>query len=172
MPDSHRHDLLCSSSEPIGPGLFWQAIGCRAVGASIVTTHDNGSPHGFLALSATHLTASPPTIMVSIDQRTSACAHVLASRCFAVNYLSHDQASLYDRFTAKDGLTGPERFVGLEWDTGVSGAPLLQGVAGVLDCRLDEHIERHGAIIAIGSLVDFRNFRERRPLVHFQGRIQ
>lgn len=170
--DTQRQDLLRPSGEPIGVNLFWQAIGCRAVGAAIVTTSDDGLPHGFLALSATHLAALPPTIMVSIDQRTAACAHVLASRCFAVNYLSQGQASLYERFIAWDGLTGPKRFSGVEWETGLSGAPLLQGVTGVLDCRLDEHIERHGTTIAIGTLVDFRNFRERQPLVHFQGKIR
>jgi flavin reductase (DIM6/NTAB) family NADH-FMN oxidoreductase RutF len=170
--DTQRQEVPRFSGEPIGAALFWRAIGCRAVGAAIVTTSDNGLPHGFLALSATHLAAFPPTIMVSIDQRTSACAHVLASRCFAVNYLSQGQASLYDRFTARDGLTGPERFSSVEWETGISGAPLLRGVTGVLDCHLDEHIQRHGTIIALGTLVDFRNFRERRPLIHFQGKIE
>jgi flavin reductase (DIM6/NTAB) family NADH-FMN oxidoreductase RutF len=159
-----------SSGTPISIGTFWQALGCRAVGAAIVTTSDDGQPHGFLALSATHLTADPPTIMVSIDKRTTACAHVLSSRCFAVNYLARDQSHIYDRFAAKDGPGVPARFSNIDWETGASGAPLLQGVVGVLDCRLDEAIERHGTVIALGTLIDFRNFRDREPLLHFQGR--
>src|SRR5690606_9880227 len=47
-------------------GSFWKAVGVRAVGAAIVTAEAADGPRGFLALSATHLCASPPTMMVSI----------------------------------------------------------------------------------------------------------
>lgn len=39
---------------------FWKAIGCRAIGVAIVTAKGADGPAGFLALSATHLSASPP----------------------------------------------------------------------------------------------------------------
>ena len=53
---------------------FWKAIGCRAIGVAIVTAKGADGPAGFLALSATHLSASPPMMMVSIGLTTSALA--------------------------------------------------------------------------------------------------
>ena len=43
---------------------FWQAIGQRAIGATIVTAAGSGGPAGLLGLSATHVTADPPTMLV------------------------------------------------------------------------------------------------------------
>ena len=43
-----------------------------------MTARGTAGPAGFLALSATHLTASPPTMMVSIGLTTSALAAVRA----------------------------------------------------------------------------------------------
>jgi len=65
-------------NDPAGPARlieikdFWRAIGERAIGAAVVTAADIHGPAGFLALSATHLCADPPMMMVSIDKRTSA----------------------------------------------------------------------------------------------------
>ena len=55
---------------------FWKAIGCRAIGVAIVTAKGTDGPAGFLALSATHLSASPPMMMVSIGLTTSALGAV------------------------------------------------------------------------------------------------
>lgn len=150
---------------------FWGAIGCRAVGAAIVTTIGSDGPSGFLGLSATHLTASPPTMTVSIDRRTSACADILASGVFAINYLARSGLPVFERFAARDGLKGAARFEGLALRTLATGAPVLPGIVGVLDCRLDEAIERHGVVIAIGRIAAFESVGDAEPLIHYQGRV-
>ena len=66
---------------------FWKAIGCRAIGVAIVTAKGSDGPAGFLALSATHLSASPPMMMVSIGLTTSALGAVRQSNHFAINYV-------------------------------------------------------------------------------------
>jgi flavin reductase (DIM6/NTAB) family NADH-FMN oxidoreductase RutF len=155
----------------IDPGVYWTAIGCRAVGASIVTTKGAAGPSGFLGLSASHLTASPPTVTVSIDRKTSACADILHSGCFAINYLALEGMAVFERFASRTGPKGAERFDELDLRTLATGAPVLPDIVGVLDCKLDEAIERHGVVLAIGRIVSFERFPDKAPLLHFQGRV-
>ena len=59
-------------SDEIDVKTFWKALGCRAIGAAIVTAKGTDGPAGFLALSATHLTASPPMMMIANALNTNA----------------------------------------------------------------------------------------------------
>ena len=159
------------SEAGIEPKLFWQAIGCRAIGAAVVTAQDAEGPAGFLALSATHLSADPPRMMVSIDQRTSALRTVLNARHFAINYLTRAQEELVAIFGGKSPLKGAERFQAERWTTLATGAPTLVGALGVLDCRFEESIERAGTAIVIGRLLAYTAAAELEPLISFRGKF-
>jgi flavin reductase (DIM6/NTAB) family NADH-FMN oxidoreductase RutF len=147
---------------------FWQAIGCRAVGAAVVTARDASGPAGFLALSATHLSADPPRLMVSVDAKTSALLTIRAARHFAINYLNAEQEEMTRIFGGRTELQGADRFTKGTWTTLTTGAPVLADAVGVLDCELEETIER-GAVIAIGRLVANSVSANARPLVSFRG---
>src|SRR5580658_1361955 len=85
---------------------FWQAIGQRAIGSTVVTARIESGPAGLLGLSATHLCADPPIMMVSVDKRTSALPTILQAQHFALNYLSSAQWELADIFGGKSDLKG------------------------------------------------------------------
>jgi flavin reductase (DIM6/NTAB) family NADH-FMN oxidoreductase RutF len=148
---------------------FWGAVGQRAMGVSVVTASGAEGPAGFLGLSTAHVCADPPTMLVSIDQRTSALQTVLASRHFAINYLAHDQQTIAEIFGGKSPLKGADRFSADAWGALSSGAPVLRAAAGAIDCVLEEAIERFGVVIAIGRVVDF-SASTRDPLIFFRGR--
>lgn len=162
--------MTSSSERDIGPGEFWKAVGTRACGASIVTARDAAGPAGFLGLSATHLSASPPMLMVSVGNTTSALGTIRNAGHFAINYLTLDDRDLIDIFGGKTAAKGADRFEANRWSTLSSGAPALSKALGVLDCRLEELIERHGATIAIGRLVDFR-LGSGEPALMYQGSV-
>lgn len=159
-----------SAPETIDVGTFWKIVGARAVGASIVTASDANGPAGFLGLSATHLSASPPMLMVSIGMKTSALQTVLASRHFAISYLAAEDQALADSFGGKGDLKGADRFDPTRWTTLTTGAPVLADAVGAVDCLLEETIERHGTVIAFGRIVDFRLNAAAKPLVMFSGK--
>jgi len=159
------------ASAGIDPKAFWGAIGCRAVGAAIVTVAGPEGPSGFLALSATHLTASPPTVTVSLDAKTSAGPDLISSGAFAINYLATEARPVLDRFVGRDAPSGAARFEGVEIMTLATGAPVLPDIVGVLDCAVEEIIERFGVMIVIGRIMAFENHRDRRPLVYYQGQV-
>jgi flavin reductase (DIM6/NTAB) family NADH-FMN oxidoreductase RutF len=148
---------------------FWQAIGQRATGSTIVTARSEDGPAGLLGLSATHLCADPPTMLVSVDRRTSALPTILKARHFALNYLSSARRALADIFGGKSDLRGADRFGTAPWGTLVTGAPILQDAVGVIDCELVETIERYNVVMILGRVVATSGDPNAVPLVHFRG---
>lgn len=153
----------------IDPRTFWRAIGNRAVGVSVVTATGAEGPAGFLGLSASHLTASPPLVTVAIDPSTSALAAVRSSGAFAINYLSAAAIDVYERFSSRDAPKGAARFEGLRWVPGASGAPVFVDVVATFDCRVRELVELHGVVLAIGEIVAVSSDPAAEPLVYFRG---
>ena len=154
---------------PIDAKTFWRALGVRASAVAVVTAQGHDGPSGFLALSATHLCADPPMLMVSIDKRTGTFAAVEQARHFAVNYLPRGHEAMADMFGGKTGVRGADRFAPGRWGSLTTGAPVLNDAIGALDCVLEETIERFNTIIAIGRLVDFAAREDDEPLLFFRG---
>jgi flavin reductase (DIM6/NTAB) family NADH-FMN oxidoreductase RutF len=155
-------------AKPIDAGRFWRAIANRAAGSTIVTACSDQGPAGFLGLSATHVCADPPLVLVAIDRRTSALRTVLAARHFALNFLPRGAGAMADMFGGKGAQTGAARFEAGKWSRLTTGAPVLFDAVGAIDCTLEETIERHGVTIAIGRVVDILEGTGD-PLVHFRG---
>jgi flavin reductase (DIM6/NTAB) family NADH-FMN oxidoreductase RutF len=147
---------------------FWRAIGHRAIGSTVVTARSAEGPAGFLGLSATHVSADPPLMLVSIDRRTSALQTILAARHFAINYLPRDAIEVAETFAGRRAASGAARFVPDAWDELETGAPVLRGALGALDCVLEETLERHGTVLAIGRVVAVRHGEGGEPLIHFR----
>ena len=155
-------------TDEIDAKTFWKAQGCRAIGVAIVTAKGADGPAGFLALSATHLSASPPMMMVSIGLTTSALAAVRHGNHFAINYVPKGAEAMVKEFGGGGALNGADRFLPGAWTELKSGAPTLVDSVGVIDCRLDELIERHGTVIALGRVVAY-SASAREPLISFRG---
>jgi flavin reductase len=149
---------------------FWQALGQRPIGATIVTAKGETGPAGFLGLSASHVSADPPIMLVSIGKKTSALKDILASRHFAVNFLAAGAEALLDSFGGRTDDKGASRFDPDKWTTLETGAPVYREAQGAMDCRLEETIERGDVVIAIGRVVAVSAGGEGEPLVLFRGK--
>jgi len=157
-----------TEAKSIDPKTFWRSLGTRATGVVIATARGADGPAGFLALSATHLTADPPTMMVAIDKRTSALAAVLHGKHFALNFLAKGDEEIATMFGGRTDVRGAERFAPGRWGMLTTGAPVLNEAIGAIDCALEETIARNNVIMAIGRVVDVVT-REGEPLVFFRG---
>lgn len=160
---------LPSSESAIDQRAFWRAIGNRALGSTVVTAQSDEGPAGFLGLSAAHVSADPPLMLVSVDRRTSALPVILAARHFALNFLAREAAEIADMFGGKGSKKGAERFDAGRWGTLKTGAPVLLDAVGAIDCRLEETVERDGVVIVIGRVVAFMDGGDKAPLIHFRG---
>ncbi len=163
---------MTSSDTPMDAKTFWRALGMRAVGVTVVTAQGAEGPAGFLALSATHVTAEPPSMLVSIDDRTHALQAVLHNRHFAINYLAAADQPLADSFGGRGPLKGADRFEAGRWQTLATGAPVYAGALGVIDCRLEETFRYHNTTIAVGRIAAFHLSDQSEALVFYRGQYR
>jgi flavin reductase (DIM6/NTAB) family NADH-FMN oxidoreductase RutF len=158
-----------SEQADISPGAFWQVLGQRAVGMTLVTAADGQGPVGFIGLSAAHVSASPPTLLVSLDHKTAARAVILERRHFAINYLGRDQRALADLF-ADRGSDRAARFASPDWTRLATGAPVLSTALGAFDCEVVDVIERAGTSVVFGKVAAWHSLEVGEPLVYFRGK--
>ena len=157
---------------PIDAKTFWRMLGMRAVGVTVVTAQGDDGPAGFLALSATHVTADPPSMLVSIDDRTNALQAVLQRRHFAINYLSAADQPLADSFGGRGPLKGTDRFEAGRWRTLATGAPVLVDAVGTIDCTLEDTFRFHNTTIAVGRVVAFHASENEEALLFYRGQYR
>jgi flavin reductase (DIM6/NTAB) family NADH-FMN oxidoreductase RutF len=169
MTEPTTSESSCPADPAIDQRAFWRAVGNRASGSTVVTARSDAGPAGFLGLSAAHVSADPPLMLVSIDKRTSALQTILAARHFALNFLAREAADIDGIFGGKGAQKGAERFETGRWGTLKTGAPVLLDGVGAIDCSLEETIERHGIVIAIGRVVAIMDGGDKAPLIHFHG---
>jgi flavin reductase (DIM6/NTAB) family NADH-FMN oxidoreductase RutF len=107
-------------------------------------------------------------MMVSIGLTTSALPAVKEGNHFAINYVPKGRDDLAKQFGGGGSFKGADRFRPGDWSELKTGAPTLVDAVGVIDCRLDEMIERHGTIIALGRVVAYTS-GTKDPLISFRG---
>ena len=163
-------DLTVTSGAEIDAKAFWTTLGQRATGMTVVTADSDEGPTGFLGLSAAHVTADPPTMLVSVDHKTSALAGIRSRRHFAVNFLPATAANIADAFAGKAGLSGAARFAPGQWRILSTGAPVFCDALGAFDCTVDEILDRGGVSIVIGKVVAVASRANGDPLIFFRGR--
>lgn len=166
---SNAARVHAGSYDMIDGKQFWQAIGQRAMGSTVVTACSSGEPAGFLGLSASHICADPPTMVVSVAKRTSALPIIKSAGHFAVNYLSSTQRALADVFGGRSDLKGVDRFNTAGWAALATGAPILEGAVAAIDCELIEVVGRYEVEIIFGRVVATSSDPQAMPLVHFRG---
>jgi flavin reductase (DIM6/NTAB) family NADH-FMN oxidoreductase RutF len=162
--------LTVTSGQDIDGRTFWTALGQRATGMTVVTADSDEGPTGFLGLSAAHVSASPPTMLVSVDHKTSALAGIRSRRHFAVNFLPATAAAVADAFGGRTGATGAARFAAGEWRILSTGAPVFCDALGAFDCVVDQIVERGDVSIVIGKVVAVASRADGDPLIFFRGR--
>ena len=162
--------LTPTFGDEIDGRAFWLTLGQRPIGMTVVTSDSDDGPTGFLGLSAAHVTANPPTMLVSVDRKTSALAGILSRRHFAVNFLPATAVKIADAFGGKSGLSGAARFTAGEWCSLATGAPVFRDALGVFDCVVDDVLERGDVSIIIGKVVAVAASAGEEPLIFFRGK--
>jgi flavin reductase (DIM6/NTAB) family NADH-FMN oxidoreductase RutF len=146
---------------------FWSS------GVSVVATLTNGAHDfkyaGMTVSSFTSLSLEPPQILISIDKKSTTTGYLLKAGVFAISILSGVQAELSDRFAGRTPLPSHgDRFVGVEFETAVTGAPILHDVLAWLDCRVETVHDGNTHWIVIGSVMASGHQAEAAdPLIYF-----
>ncbi len=138
---------------PLDSNQFRQIMGGFPTGVTIVTTAHGGTPHGMTANAITSVSLDPLLMLFCARKTTRTHAMIQQSGVFVINFLTADMTALSDRFA---GRTGPEdqRFAGVACSTAGTGAPILAGALGWLDCRLVAAHDGGDHTIFVGEVVD------------------
>ena len=107
-----------------------------ATGVTVVTTCHDDELHGMTVNSFSSLTVEPPLVLFCADQSAHTYGLVEASGVFAVNVLSAGQEELSNLFAGRYPERDADRFAGVAYRQAVTGAPILEGSLGYLDCRV------------------------------------
>jgi 3-hydroxy-9,10-secoandrosta-1,3,5(10)-triene-9,17-dione monooxygenase reductase component len=134
-------------------------------GVAVVTSFGSDGPSGMTANAVASLSLEPPLMIVCFDRTARTLAAVEHSRRLAIQFLSHDQEAVAERFASK--RPEAEKFDHLDWSDR-EGVPALAGAVAGMACELRELVAGGDHLIAVAEVVDlWRGDGE--PLVFFEG---
>ncbi|MDB5506710.1 MAG: flavin reductase [Devosia sp.] len=148
---------------------FKNAMRHLAGAVSVITTGQGSDRTGFTATSVSSLSMDPPSMIVCLNRASSSWGVVREHRGFCINVLAHDQLHIADRFAGRGGATGAARYEGASWQQLETGALALANALTVIDCELEEAIERHSHAILIGHVRAVRTREQAEPLLYWHG---
>lgn len=147
---------------------FRRACGKFATGITILTVRDaSGAPHGMTANSFTSVSLDPPLVLLCVDYRARVLDQLVVGATIGVNMLTEEQRELSARFAR----AGQDRFDGVEWSAGDTGAPLLPGCLATLECAITKLYEGGDHAIVLAE-VRRATWEEGRPLIYFNSGYQ
>ena len=146
---------------------FRSALGTFATGVTIVTALDDaGQAVGLTANSFNSVSLSPPLVLWSLARSAGSMPAFARGSHYAINILSADQHALAERFAAK----GADRFAGVAFREGASGAPILEGACAVFECFNRSQYAEGDHIIFVGEVERCERRDGALPLIFHGGR--
>jgi len=128
---------------------FRTALGMFATGVTIVTARTtHGSVIGLTANSFNSVSLDPPLVLWSLAQAAASLPAFRSGSHYAINVLAADQKLLAERFALK----GADRWAGVSFTEGMSGAPLLTGAAATFECFNRSRYEEGDHVIFVGEV--------------------
>jgi 3-hydroxy-9,10-secoandrosta-1,3,5(10)-triene-9,17-dione monooxygenase reductase component len=111
---------------------FREALGHFATGITIVTATEEGEPVGFSCQAFAALSLEPPMVILAPAKSSTSWPRIARAGAFCVNILAEQQEAICRAFA----VSGGDKFDGVEWKPGVTGAPLIAGSLATIECRL------------------------------------
>jgi Conserved protein/domain typically associated with flavoprotein oxygenases, DIM6/NTAB family, COG1853 len=139
---------------------FRNALRRFASGVTVVATREGERLLGMTVSAFCSVSLDPPLVLVSIDRKTTTHEAIVRTGVFAVSILERTQQPLADRFAGR--LPVSDRFEGVRWRSGQSGAPVLEGALAYVDCRLWASYPGGDHTLFVGELAGGRLARRRR----------
>ncbi|CAA9251129.1 MAG: Nitrilotriacetate monooxygenase component B [uncultured Acidimicrobiales bacterium] len=144
---------------------FRTVLGHFCSGITIVTAVERGEPVGLTCQSFTSVSLDPPLVLFVPAKAASSWPRIRAAGHFCANVLAEDQEALGRRFA----IRGADKYAGVGWRPGPSGAPVLDGCIAYVDCEIETVHEAGDHDIVVGHVVDLAVTSEAPPLLFFRG---
>jgi flavin reductase (DIM6/NTAB) family NADH-FMN oxidoreductase RutF len=167
---TNANSRLAADIPQVAVSAFRDAMRQLPGGVSVITAGIGEDRSGMTVISVSSLTIDPPSIVMCVNRQSSTWPLLQRYRAFGVNILGAGQQAVADRLTGRGGLKGPARFADAGWITLVTGVWLLSDALAVLDCEVEEMIDRHSHSLVIGRPRAVRVAEGAAGLVYWRGR--
>jgi flavin reductase (DIM6/NTAB) family NADH-FMN oxidoreductase RutF/DNA-binding MarR family transcriptional regulator len=151
----------------LDPAAFRNALGQFPTGVAVVTATHDGYPIGMTANSFSSVSLAPPLVSWSVAKSSPNHDPFVATEAFAVHFLGADHRDLALRF----GSRGADKFAGLTHASGETGAPLIEGLAPIFECRAWARYPGGDHTILVGEVVRMVE-RNHEPLLFHSGQLR
>jgi 3-hydroxy-9,10-secoandrosta-1,3,5(10)-triene-9,17-dione monooxygenase reductase component len=168
MGEPAEDDVLGDGRAPgagtVEGGRFREVLGHFATGVTVITAIEDGEPIGFTCQAFTSLSLDPPLVALAPAKNSTSWPRIAKAGTFCVNILAEDQEALCRDFA----VSGGDKFRGIGWRPGGSGAPVLEGALAWVEC---EFVRAHDAgdhELVVGRVLDL-GVGSGRPLLYYRG---
>lgn len=127
---------------------FRDVLGLFCTGVTVVTSIAAGKPVGMTCQSFSSVSLDPPLVLFCPAKTSRAWPQMQRSGFFCVNLLSVEQEHVSQGMATK----GAEKYDGISWRPGRTGAPVLDGVLGFVDCTVEKVHEAGDHYIVVGRV--------------------
>jgi 3-hydroxy-9,10-secoandrosta-1,3,5(10)-triene-9,17-dione monooxygenase reductase component len=143
-----------------------EVMGHFATGVTVVTAMHGAQPVGFTCQSFVSLSLDPPLIAIAPSKASTSWPRIRAADSFCVNVLADSQAELCLAFARSGG----DKFDGIDWSPGITGAPVLLRSLAWVECGLEAAHDAGDHELVIGRV---RNIctGEGTPLLFYRSQL-
>jgi 3-hydroxy-9,10-secoandrosta-1,3,5(10)-triene-9,17-dione monooxygenase reductase component len=128
---------------------FREVLGHFATGITIVTASEDGEPVGFSCQSFAALSLDPPMVILAPAKSSTSWPRIAEAGAFAINILAEHQEAICLNFA----VSGGDKFDGVAWTAGTTGAPLIKGSLATIECTLGAIYEGGDHELVTGHVV-------------------
>jgi flavin reductase (DIM6/NTAB) family NADH-FMN oxidoreductase RutF len=156
---------VTSTAAPLPPSSpdFRTLMSRWPTGVSVVTARERSADVGMTVNAFLSVSLSPPSVLVSLSTDADTTPIVERTGLFAVNFLSHRQLAISQRFAL--AVPPAEKFAGLPVHRGTTGVALLDGTLGALECRVTHRTTAYDHILFVGEVVRLEVGPDETPLL-------
>ena len=157
-----------ASSPAFSQREFRASLAMFATGVTIVTARTPaGVLVGLTANSFNSVSLQPPLVLWSLAQAAGSMAALSTGSHYAINILAADQKALAERFASGRA----DRWDGVAYTEGASGAPLLDGAAAHFECFNRSRYAEGDHVIFVGEVERCEHRAGASPLLFHGGRF-
>ena len=163
-------DIADTAEAQAAARAFREVLGRYCSGVTVVTSMADGEPVGMTCQSFSSVSLDPPLVMFIPAKTSRAWPLMQRAGHFCVNFLTVDQVEISNVMASK----GVDKFDGVPWTTSKTGAPLLEGILGYVDCSVHTVYEAGDHFIVVGRVQDMDITVDAEgispePLLYFEG---
>ncbi len=149
---------------------FRKAMGSFPTGVTVVTVASgDGGMHGMTVNSFSSVSLDPMLVLACLSQTSRGIGLIEQAGAFAVNVLAAGQQDVSRWFASRHRPAGSAMFDGVPFERGLTGCPILAGVAASFDCRLRQSHRAGDHLIVLGEVVALVHRPQLEPLVFHAG---